>query len=131
MFMLHSLCNSGLKESRLLFVKLCDAEVFVEEKSFTCMCTIEDEVALIDTDTYEQVGVKKDLFGKNAAYLKEEMKITLRLFDDKPLSGSVPKHLICTVKETLPRLKGVSVTPAYAQPLPFTPYLPNYQFLMH
>lgn len=73
-----------------------DAEVFVEEKSFTCMCTIDDEVALIEwvlvllyklsvliveknlyilvifysPDTFEQVDVKKDLFGKNVAYLK-------------------------------------------------------------
>ncbi|KAK4792383.1 hypothetical protein SAY86_022818 [Trapa natans] len=87
-------------------------KVFVEEKSLTCMCTIDDEVALIDPDTFEQMDVKKDLFGKNAAYLKEEMKVTLRLFDDKPLSGSVPKRVICTVKETPPPLKGVSATPA-------------------
>ncbi|KAK4758140.1 hypothetical protein SAY87_019441 [Trapa incisa] len=69
------------------------------------------------------MDVKKDLFGKNAAYLKEEMKVTLRLFDDKPLSGSVPKRVICTVKETPPPLKGVSATPVYAQ-FPFFVLIP-------
>ncbi|XP_031401661.1 uncharacterized protein LOC116211425 [Punica granatum] len=88
------------------------AKVFVEEKSFTCMCTINDEVALIDPATFEQLDVKKDLFGKNAVYLEEEMKVTLRLFDDRPLSGSIPKRVICIVKETPPQVKGVSATPA-------------------
>ncbi|OWM69279.1 hypothetical protein CDL15_Pgr025466 [Punica granatum] len=80
------------------------AKVFVEEKSFTCMCTINDEVALIDPATFEQLDVKKDLFGKNAVYLEEEMKVTLRLFDDRPLSGSIPKRVICIVKETPPQV---------------------------
>ncbi|KAL3719761.1 hypothetical protein ACJRO7_004697 [Eucalyptus globulus] len=87
-------------------------KVFVEEKSFTCMCTMGDEVALIDPQTFEQVDVKRDLFGKAGVYLKEEMKVMLRFFDDTPLSGSVPKRVICTVVDTPPPLKGVSATPA-------------------
>ncbi|KAF8035387.1 hypothetical protein BT93_C1422 [Corymbia citriodora subsp. variegata] len=87
-------------------------KVFVEEKSFTCMCTMGDEVALIDPQTFEQVDVKRDLFGKAGVYLKEEMKVMLRFFDDRPLSGSVPKRVICTVVDTPPPLKGVSATPA-------------------
>lgn len=52
------------------------------------------------------------------------MKVTLRLFDDKPLSGSIPKRVICTVKDTPPPLKGVSATPAYVQSLSF-PHTPS------
>ncbi|XP_048139945.1 elongation factor P isoform X2 [Rhodamnia argentea] len=87
-------------------------KIFVEEKSFTCMCTMGDEVALIDPQTFEQVDVKRDLFGKSGVYLKEEMKVMLRFFDDRPLSGSVPKRVICTVVDTPPPLKGVSAAPA-------------------
>ncbi|XP_056176039.1 uncharacterized protein LOC115670544 isoform X2 [Syzygium oleosum] len=86
-------------------------KVFVEEKSYTCMCTMADEVALVDPRTFEQVDVKRDLFGKAGVYLKEEMKVMLRFFDDIPLSGSVPKRVICTVVDTPPPLKGVSATP--------------------
>ncbi|KAI4340589.1 hypothetical protein MLD38_025408 [Melastoma candidum] len=86
-------------------------KIFVEEKFFTCMCTMDDEVALIDPNTFEQIDVKRDLFGKAAAFLKEDMKVMLRLFNDKPLSGSVPKHVACTVVDTPHVAKGASVTP--------------------
>ncbi|KAK3409672.1 hypothetical protein EUGRSUZ_J01769 [Eucalyptus grandis] len=44
--------------------------------------------------------------------VEKEMKVMLRFFDDTPLSGSVPKRVICTVVDTPPPLKGVSATPA-------------------
>ncbi|XP_056176040.1 uncharacterized protein LOC115670544 isoform X4 [Syzygium oleosum] len=43
--------------------------------------------------------------------IEKEMKVMLRFFDDIPLSGSVPKRVICTVVDTPPPLKGVSATP--------------------
>ncbi|GLU19596.1 hypothetical protein SLE2022_358370 [Rubroshorea leprosula] len=87
--------------------------VFVEEKSFTCLYTENDTAFLIEPDTYEQLQVSLDIFGKSAAYLKEEMKVRLQLFDGRPLSGSVPKHVTCTIKETQPSMKAVSITPRY------------------
>lgn len=39
------------------------------------------------------------------------MKVKVEVYDGIPLSATVPKHVICTVKETPPPVKGVGVTP--------------------
>jgi len=44
--------------------------VFVEEKSFTYLYQEGDTVMLMEPETFEQIEVSKDLFGKAAAYLK-------------------------------------------------------------
>ncbi|KAG8061350.1 hypothetical protein GUJ93_ZPchr0003g18063 [Zizania palustris] len=44
--------------------------VFVEEKSFTYLYQEGDTVTLMEPDTFEQLEVSKELFGKAAAYLK-------------------------------------------------------------
>ncbi|XWS16657.1 hypothetical protein CRYUN_Cryun34aG0109900 [Craigia yunnanensis] len=85
--------------------------VFVEEKSFTCLYTEKNAAFLIEPGTFDQLQVPLDLFGKSAAYLKDEMKVTLLLYDGRPLTASVPKRVTCTIKETRPPMKGVSATP--------------------
>ncbi|KAM0927803.1 hypothetical protein ACQ4PT_002071 [Festuca glaucescens] len=87
--------------------------VFVEEKSFTYLYHEGDNVALMEPSTFEQLEVSKELFGKAAAYLKDEMKVTLQYFDGRPLSGSVPPRVTCTVVEAQPNTKGLTAQPQY------------------
>ncbi|KAK2395130.1 elongation factor P (EF-P) family protein [Trifolium repens] len=69
------------------------------------MCTDQDgTVVLMDTDTLDQIEVSKDLFGKNGSYIRDEMKVKVQFYEDKPLSASVPKRVICTVKEVPPHI---------------------------
>ncbi|CAI0440585.1 unnamed protein product [Linum tenue] len=56
---------------------------------------------LLSPVNFEQLEVPLELFGKAAAYLKEDLKVKLQLYDDRPLSGSVPKQVTCSIKETL------------------------------
>ncbi|KAM3261384.1 hypothetical protein ACQJBY_052192 [Aegilops geniculata] len=85
--------------------------VFVEDKPFTYLYQEGDNVALMEPNTFEQLEVSKELFGKNAAYLKDEMKVTLQFFDGRALSGSVPPRVTCTVVEAQPNAKGLTATP--------------------
>ncbi|XP_028759655.1 uncharacterized protein LOC114718492 [Neltuma alba] len=87
--------------------------VYVQDKNFMYMCMDHDgTVVLMDPDTLDQVELSRDLFGKNAAYLRDEMKVKVQFYDDKPLSASVPKRVTCTVKEEIaatPRNKKVAL----------------------
>lgn len=77
------------------------------------MCTDQDgTVVLMDTDTLDQIEVSKELFGKNCLYIQDEMKVKVQFYDDKPISATVPKRVICTVKEVIaatPRNKKVTL----------------------
>ncbi|XP_010433521.1 PREDICTED: uncharacterized protein LOC104717616 isoform X2 [Camelina sativa] len=92
-------------------------KVFVEEKSFTCLYTEGDTAYLIEPNTFEQVEVPLDIFGKAAVYLKEEMKVQLQLYDGRALSASIPKHITCTVVETQLPMKGLTSAPRYKRAL--------------
>ncbi|KAF7836949.1 Elongation factor P [Senna tora] len=82
--------------------------VYVQEKNFMYMCMDHDgTVVLMDPDTLDQVELSRDLFGKNAVYLRDEMKVKVQFYDDKPLSASVPKRVTCTIKEE------IAATPRY------------------
>ncbi|XP_057429113.1 uncharacterized protein LOC130722408 [Lotus japonicus] len=85
--------------------------VYAQEKTFMFMCMDHDgTVVLMDPDTLDQVEVSKDLFGKNSLYLQDGMKVKVQLYDEKPLSASVPKRVTRTVKEEIaatPRNKKV------------------------
>ncbi|KAL2336162.1 hypothetical protein Fmac_010608 [Flemingia macrophylla] len=85
--------------------------VYVQEKTFMFMCMDHDgTVVLMDPDTLDQIEVSKDLFNKNCLYLQDGMKVKVQLYDDKPLSASVPKRVTCIVKEAIaatPRNKKV------------------------
>ncbi|KAL6893868.1 hypothetical protein ACP4OV_007966 [Aristida adscensionis] len=91
--------------------------VFVEEKSFTYLYQEGDTVTLMEPETFEQLEVSKELFGKAVAYLKDEMKVSLQYFDGRPMSASVPQRVTCTVVEAQPHTKGLTAQPQYKRVL--------------
>ncbi|XP_004295013.1 PREDICTED: uncharacterized protein LOC101311259 [Fragaria vesca subsp. vesca] len=104
--------NSGNKTSQRLGTEETVDRVFVTSKSYVYMCTDRDgKVLLMDPETLDQLEVNEDVFGKNAKYLQEEMKVKVELFNGTPLSASVPKHVTCTIKEAQPPIKGIAATP--------------------
>ncbi|GMH07445.1 hypothetical protein Nepgr_009285 [Nepenthes gracilis] len=91
--------------------------VFVEDKSFTYLYTEGNAVVLMDPKTFEQIEVSKELFGKAAVYLRDDMKVSVQYYDGRPMSASVPQRVTCIVVEAQTPMKGVSVTPQYKRVL--------------
>lgn len=87
--------------------------VIVEDKSYTFLYQEGDTVTLMEPTTFEQLEVSSDLFGKSAAYLKDEMAVKVQFYDSKPMSASVPIRVTCTVREAQPHTKGQTATPQY------------------
>ncbi|XP_034688383.1 elongation factor P [Vitis riparia] len=105
--------DSGSKVNEKFRTDETIESVFVEEKSFLYLYTDDDNIVLMEPGTFSQMEVSKDLFGKAAAYLKDDMKVTLHLCDGKPTSASVPKRVTCTVVEAQVPVKGSTATPQY------------------
>ncbi|XP_044505421.1 elongation factor P isoform X2 [Mangifera indica] len=105
--------DTGNKVSLRFGTEEAVERVFVQAKPFTCLYTESNTAFLIDSDTFEQLEVPLELFGKASAYLKEGMKVSLELFDGRPLSASLPKRVTCAIKEIHASTKGPAVTPRY------------------
>ncbi|KAF9596576.1 hypothetical protein IFM89_012307 [Coptis chinensis] len=92
-------------------------KVFVEGKAFTFLYSEGDTVVIMDPNTFDQLEISKDLFGKTAAYLHEDMKVSVQFYDGKPMSASVPTRVTCTVAEAKSHMKGLTAAPQYKKVL--------------
>ncbi|KAJ7009421.1 hypothetical protein NC653_000181 [Populus alba x Populus x berolinensis] len=117
--------DSGNKQTLRFGAEEAVERVFVEERSFTCLYTEHESVYLIDLEKFEQLEVPLILFGQAAAYLKEEMKVKMQLFDGRPLSGSIPKQVTCVIKET----QDHAATPRFATQLARYSFVCSHKFL--
>ncbi|KAJ3705477.1 hypothetical protein LUZ61_009182 [Rhynchospora tenuis] len=88
-------------------------KVFVEDKTFTFLYKEGGSIMLMEPETFEQLEVSEELFGKAASYLKEDMAVTLQYYDGRPMSASVPTRVTCTVVEAQAHTKGQTVAPQY------------------
>ncbi|KAJ0623774.1 putative ribosomal protein L2, domain 2 [Helianthus annuus] len=88
-------------------------KIFVEAKSYTYLYTDEetDTIVLMEPNTFVQLDVPKHLFGNSLAYLKDDITVSVELFNDRPMSASVPKRVTCTVVEAQVPMKGMGATP--------------------
>lgn len=105
--------DSGNKVNERLRTDEAIERVFVEQKIFTYLYTDEetDCVVLMDPKTFVQVDVPKTLFGESVLYLKDDMTVTVGLYDDKPMSASIPTRVTCTIVETQAPVKNIGATP--------------------
>ncbi|XP_044505422.1 elongation factor P isoform X3 [Mangifera indica] len=67
------------------------------------------QMELRDVDTGNKVSLR---FGTEEA-VEKGMKVSLELFDGRPLSASLPKRVTCAIKEIHASTKGPAVTPRY------------------
>jgi elongation factor P len=64
----------------------------------------------MNTETFEQMHLTKDLLGDATNYLIPQLKVTVEFYEGKPISVDLPATVDLTVVETEPGLKGATVS---------------------
>jgi len=64
----------------------------------------------MNTETYEQMHLVKDLLGDATDYLTPNLKVNVEFYEGKPISVELPPTVDLTVAETEPGIKGASVS---------------------
>jgi elongation factor P len=64
----------------------------------------------MNTETYEQMHLTKDILGDAVDYLIPNLKVHVEFYEGKPMSVELPASVDMTVMETEPGLKGASVS---------------------
>ncbi|XP_057250570.1 uncharacterized protein LOC104889839 isoform X2 [Beta vulgaris subsp. vulgaris] len=105
--------DSGNKVTERFRTDEAIERVYVEEKTFQYLYSEEDVVVLTDPETFEQIEVAKELFGKAAVYLKDDMTVRVQYYDGRSMSATVPYRVTCTVVEAQAPMKGLSVNAQY------------------
>ena len=64
----------------------------------------------MNTETFEQMHLVKDLLGDATDYLTPNLKVPVEFYEGKPISVELPATVDLTVAETEPGIKGASVS---------------------
>src|SRR6266481_6679191 len=64
----------------------------------------------MNTETYEQMHLMKDLLGDAVHYLIPQLKVSVEFYEGKPISVELPATVDLKVVETEPGLKGATVS---------------------
>jgi elongation factor P len=72
-----------------------------------------DTYTFMDTATYDQFNVPGDLLGEKAAFLKDNMEVTVNFIEGKPVAVNMPQQVTLTVVEADPVVKGQTASSSY------------------
>ncbi len=103
------LSNGKLVENRFRSGEMVDI-VYVEYKNLQFIYPEDNNVVLMDKDTFEQIYISKDMIGDGLNFLKEGMDVKVWFESDEPISAEAPSTVELEVTYTEPGLKGDTAT---------------------
>ncbi|MHB2267615.1 elongation factor P [Aliihoeflea sp. PC F10.4] len=88
-------------------------KVRLEQKDFSYLYEQGEALVFMDDESYEQLELLKDFVGERAAFLQDGMKVTVELYEEKPIGISLPDYVTLTIAEADPVVKGQTAASSY------------------
>lgn len=105
--------SDGVKTSERFRTTEQVERAFIEESDYQFLYDEGESFAFMQTETYEQVSVPKDVVGEQGAYLQEGMIAQIALHEGVPVSITLPQRVVLEVVETEPVIKNQTATSSY------------------
>jgi elongation factor P len=86
---------------------------YVEDRDYQYLYQDGDGLHFMNPETYDQISVAKDIIGDQAAYLQENMKVTLSTHEGAIVAVELPQRTTLEVVETEPTMKGQTASSSY------------------
>ncbi len=106
---MRSLRNGSMNEHRFSTDDRVEKAI-MDEQEMEFLYQDGDYYYFMNTETYEQIHLTKDLLGDTTDYLIPNLKVTVEFYEGKPISVEPPSVVVMTVVETEPGLKGATVS---------------------
>ena len=85
----------------------------VRELDCTFLFKDGDMFTFMDAATFDQFSVPTELLGEKAAFLQDNMEVSVNFIEGKPVAISLPGTVILTVVEADPVVKGQTAASSY------------------
>ena len=85
----------------------------IEELKFSYLYKDENNYYFMDSKTFDQVEIKKELLSEKGNFLTENLGVTINFYNEKPISVNLPNQINCKVDITDVALKGQTVSSSY------------------
>ena len=70
-------------------------------------------LTFMNNDTFEQIELNSDLVGEPLPFLQENMQVTIELYEEEPISVSLPESVILEITEADAVVKGQTASSSY------------------
>ena len=88
-------------------------KAFLEEEKFNFLYEDENDYYFINQKSFEQINIKKNIVGDKGKLLTENLGVTVKFYNEKPLSVKLPNQISCKIDSTDVSLKGQTVSSSY------------------
>jgi len=105
--------KSGNKTNERYRTQETVERVQLDEKEMQFLYFEGNHATFMDNETYEQVMVDRELIGDPADFLKDNMMVTVQLYEGTPMSVTLPQSVIMTVVEADAVVKGQTASSSY------------------
>jgi elongation factor P len=85
----------------------------VEEKEVTYLFGDDETVTLMDSETFEQITLSRDMVGEPGAFLQDGMTCLVDMIEGSPVSVTLPDKVTVTVVEADPVVKGQTAASSF------------------
>ena len=85
----------------------------LEEISYNYLYEDENNYFFMQTKTFEQIEIKKDLVGEKGKLFTENLEVSVNFYNDLPISVDLPNQVTCKIRTTDAALKGQTVSSSY------------------
>ncbi len=87
-------------------------DAFIEQKQMQYLYKDDHGYCFMDETTFEQIHVSGEIIGDKVDYLKENMSVTAKLYNDEVLTVDPPMHVVLKIVQTDPGFRGDTVSGA-------------------
>ena len=84
--------------------------VALDEQQMEYLYDDGEDYYFMNTETFEQMHLTKNILGDSVMYLIPNMKVAIEFYEGKPISVELPASVEMTVTETEPGLKGATIS---------------------
>jgi len=85
----------------------------LDENNFNYLYEDEINHFFIDPKSFEQIEIKKELIGEKGKLLTENLEVSVKFYNEKPISVDLPNQVTCKVEKTDVALKGQTISSSY------------------
>jgi elongation factor P len=88
-------------------------KAFIDEGTYNYLYQDGDNYVFMEPNTFEQIHVSKDIIGDSAAFLQENMEVTLSQHNGVPIAIELPPRVVLEIVETEPVVKGQTASSSF------------------
>ncbi len=85
----------------------------LEHKDLQFLYFENDNLVLMDNETFEHILIDKTILGKRLLFLEDNMVLKVQFYKEKALDVELPQTVIAEIMQTDPVIKGSTATSSY------------------